>query len=125
MCKGSAMKIGTGIALALALAAASPAVAAGDDRFKAFWAGFAAAAAKDDVKALARMTVLSSEFGEDSTFAKLHADLLRPEARRCIAKAKPDYDAGSASYNVVCRQMLYVFTKAAGSWKFTSISPDD
>jgi len=114
-----------GLAVALAFAAATPAVAAPNDGFRAFWAAFAAAAAKDDVKALASMTVMSSEFGEDSTFAKLHADLLRPEARRCIAKAKPDYDAGSSSYNVVCRQMLYVFTKAAGGWKFTSISPDD
>jgi hypothetical protein len=119
------MKIGAGLALASAIAASSPAMAAADDGFKAFWAAFAAAAAKDDVKALARMTVLSPEFGEDSTFAKLHIDLLRPEARRCIAKAKPDYDAGSTSYNVVCRQMLYVFTQAAGGWKFTSISPDD
>jgi len=114
-----------GLALALAVATSVPAMAAPGDGFSAFWPKFAAAAARDDAKALASMTVLSSEFGEDSSFAKLHADLLRPEARRCLAKAKPDYDAGSTSYNVVCRQMIYVFTKAAGGWKFTSISPDD
>ena len=119
------MMVKAGLAVALAVAAAAPAVAAPNDGFKAFWTWFAAAAAKDDVKALAGMTVMSSEFGEDNTFAKLHADLLRPEARRCLVRAKPDYDAGSSSYTLVCRQMVYVFTKAAGGWKFTSISPDD
>ncbi len=119
------MAVRAGLALALALAAGAPAMAAPGDGFAAFWARFAAAAAKDDARALESMTVMSAEFGEDSTFAKLHADLLRPAARRCIAKAKPDFDTGSGSYGVVCRQMIYVFTKAAGGWKFTSISPDD
>ena len=116
-------------ALALAAAIAAPAMAAPADGFAAFWPTFAAAAAKDDTKALASMIVLGPGLGDDiTTFAKAHAAFLGPKARRCLAKAKLDRQVdpeGTLSYSAYCGQVIYGFTKSGGAWKLTDLSPDD
>jgi hypothetical protein len=85
------MKIGLSVTATLFLA--TSALAAPADGFAAFWPAFAAAAAKDDSKALASMTALGPGLGDNgSSFAKFHAANLGPAARRCLAKAKPAWD---------------------------------
>jgi len=115
--------------LALATAITAPAIAAPADGFASFWPTFAAAAAKDDTKALATMIVLGPGLGDNiATFAKAHAAYLGPEARRCLAKAKPDRQVdpeGTLSYSAYCGQVIYGFTKSGGAWKLTDLSPDD
>ena len=123
------MNVRVGITLAMAAAMAAPAMAAAPDGFAAFWPTFAAAAAKDDAKALQSMTLMSAEFGDDAgSFAKLHKDLLGSAKRACLAKAKPKRDVdpqGKLSYYAFCGHEIYIFTKETGGWKFSSISPDD
>jgi hypothetical protein len=116
-------------ALAAALVAlATPALAA-DDGFAAFWPAFAAAAAKDDQAALARMVALSDRLDQATplTFARFHADELGPAARRCLAKAKPkrDFGAGDVSYSAFCGEVIYGFSRSGGAWKLTDIGAND
>ena len=115
-------------ALAVVLWGATSALAA-DDGFAAFWQGFAAAVAKDDQAALAKMVVLSDRLGQATplTFAKFHADDLKPAARKCLAKAKPVRDVGSGqvSYSAFCGEVIYSFSRAGGAWKLTDIGAND
>ena len=108
------------------------AYAAKDDGFSAFWARFAAAVGKDDKAALAGMVTLSPALDDNDTpltFDKFHAADLRPAARRCLAKAKPDRSdqggGGAVLYSVLCGQVIYGFTKTGGVWRLTDLSPDD
>ena len=126
------MKRGLGAlaALVLAIGPALPARAA-DDGFAAFWKAFAAAVGKDDRTALAAMTTLSTALDDNDTpltFAKVHAILLQPKARNCLAKAKPlsqTDGTGARSYYVLCGQVIYGFSKTNGLWRWTDSSPDD
>lgn len=121
------MRIALGLAAGLCLAA--PASAAPADGFAAFWPAFAAAAAKDDAKALAAMTTLGPGLGDDGTsFAKFHARHLGPAARGCLAKAKPLRDVGpqgALSYSVFCGEVIYVFSKSAAGWRLTDLGAND
>lgn len=117
-------------ALAAALVALATPVVAADDGFAAFWPAFAAAAAKDDRAALARMVVLSDRLDQATplTFTKFHADDLGPAARRCLAKAKPKRDfggAGDVSYSAFCGEVIYGFSRSGGAWKLTDIGAND
>ena len=113
----------------MALALATPAMAARADGFAAFWTSFAAAAANDDAKALASMTVLGPGLGDNGgSFAKFHAASLGPAARRCLAKAKPARDIdpqGAVSYSAFCGEVIYVFSKVSGAWKLTDLGAND
>jgi hypothetical protein len=117
-------------ALVAAIGAVPPARAA-DDGFSAFWKTFAAAVAKDDRTALAAMTTLSAALDDNDTpltFAKVHAILFKPAARKCLAKAKPQREidgTGAVVYDVLCGQVIYGFSKTAGVWRLTDSSPDD
>jgi hypothetical protein len=117
-------------ALVLAVAAAAP-VRAADDGFAAFWSKFALAAGKDDKAALAAMTTLGPALENNDvpvTFAKVDAIFLGPAARRCLAKAKPQRDInglGAVEYDVLCRQVIYVFSKTGAAWSWTDTGPDD
>ena len=121
------MKVGLGLALSLVLA--MPALAAPPDGFAAFWPTFAAAAAKDDRKALASMVALGPSLGDSgASFAKFHAASLGPAARRCLAKAKPVRDVdprGAVTYSAFCGEVIYVFSKAGGGWKLTDLGAND
>ncbi len=123
------MRIQLGLTLALCLAATAPALATPTDGFAAFWPSFATAAAKDDSRALASMTVLGPGLGESGgSFARFHAASLKPAARRCLAKAKPVRDVdpqGAVSYSAFCGEVIYVFTKPAGAWKLTDLGAND
>ena len=123
------MKIGLGVMLAFGLATASPATATTADGFGVFWPAFQAAVAKDDAKALASMVALGPNLGDDgASFARFHAGELGPKVRRCLAKAKPDRDVdpqGDVNYSALCGQVIYGFTKSAGAWKLTDLSPND
>ena len=116
-------------ALAFGLALAAPAFAAPDDGFAAFWKVFAAAVAKDDAAALEKLTVLGPGLDQDDkTFAGFHAHVLDRKARRCLAAAKPKGDpngAGQMEYAAFCGQIIFGFSRTAGGWKLTDISPDD
>jgi hypothetical protein len=120
-----------GVALAMAFCAGAPVRAATDDGFAAFWKKFAAAAAKDDQAALASMTTLNPGLDDNDkplTFAKVHAALLGPAARKCLAKAKPDSEVdgnGDTEYGVFCGHTIYSFSKTAGVWSLTGSGPDD
>lgn len=123
-------KMFQGAALAtVVVATAAPAVGA-DDGFAAFWPTFAAAVAKDDQAALARMVVLSERVDQAAplTFAKFHADSLGPAARRCLAKAKPKRDVdetGQVTYDAFCGEVIYSFSRSGGAWKLTDIGAND
>jgi hypothetical protein len=123
------MKIRLMMAVALTLATAETAIAAPADGFAAFWPAFAAAAAKDDSKALASMTALGPGLGDNgSSFAKFHAANLGPAARRCLAKAKPARDVdpqGAVEYSALCGEVIYVFSKVGGAWKLTDLGAND
>jgi hypothetical protein len=126
------MKIGLGITATLFLATlflAPPGLAAPADGFAAFWPSFAAAAAKDDSKALASMTALGPGLGDNGgSFAKFHAANLGLAARRCLAKAKPVRDVdprGAVSYSAFCGEVIYVFSKVGGGWKLTDLGAND
>jgi len=117
-------------ALAAAFVALATPVVAADDGFAAFWPAFAAAAAKDDQAALARMVVLSDQLDQATplTFAKFHADDLGPAARRCLAKAKPKRDVdgtGQVTYDAFCGEVIYGFSRSGGAWKLTGIGAND
>jgi hypothetical protein len=124
------MKPGMLAALVVAIGAVEPAHAA-DDGFAAFWSKFAVAVAKDDRSALASMTTLGPGIDDNDTpltFAKVHALLLRPAARRCLAKAKPQSEVdgtGAVTYAVLCGQVIYVFSKTGAAWRWTDSGPDD
>jgi len=117
-------------ALVLAIGTGLPARAA-EDGFAAFWKRFSTAVGKDDKAALAAMTTLGPGLDNNDTpltFDKVHALLLRPAARRCLARAKPlrDVDGtGAVDYDVFCGQVIYVFSKTGGEWRWTDTSPDD
>jgi hypothetical protein len=117
-------------ALAAALGVSAPARAA-DDGFAAFWKAFSAAVGKDDKTALAAMTTLSPGLDDNDTpltFAKVHAALLGPAARKCLAKAKPRRDIdgnGDPEYGVFCGHTIYSFSKVGGAWSLTGSGPDD
>jgi hypothetical protein len=116
--------------LGLAMALASPAWTAPADGFREFWTAFTAAVAKDDQSALAKMVVLGPELdqAEPLTFARAHADLFGPAARRCLARAKPVHSpdgAGEPSYSAFCGQIIYGFYRRDGVWKLTDVGPDD
>jgi hypothetical protein len=117
-------------AAGLALALASSAWAAPADGFGEFWTAFAAAAAKDDQAALAKMVVLGPDLdsAQPLTFARVHADLFGPAARRCLANAKPVHSpdgVGEPSYSAFCGQIIYSFYRRGGAWKLTEVGPDD
>lgn len=116
-------------ALTAAIVALGTPVAAADDGFAAFWPAFAAAVAKDDQAALARMVVLSDRLDQATplTFARFHADDLGPAARRCLAKAKPkrDVGGGEVSYSAFCGELIYGFSRSGGAWKLTDIGAND
>ncbi|HXQ09838.1 MAG TPA: hypothetical protein VN805_02445 [Caulobacteraceae bacterium] len=124
------MKPGTLTALVIAIGAVEPAQAA-DDGFAAFWSKFAVAVAKDDKAALASMTTLGPGLDDNDTpltFGRVHALLLQPAARKCLAKGKPQSEvdgAGAVTYAVVCGQVIYVFSKTGAVWRWTDSSPDD
>jgi hypothetical protein len=117
-------------AIVLAIVATAPARAA-DDGFAAFWSKFAAAAGKDDKAALASMTTLSPALDNNDTpltFATVHAILLKPAARRCLAKAKPVSQVdgtGALTYSAFCGHVIYGFSRTRGVWRWTDSSPDD
>ena len=116
--------------LALAIALSSPVQAAPADGFHEFWTAFTAAVAKDDQAALAKMVVLGPELdqAEPLTFARAHADLFGPAARRCLARAKPVHSpdgVGEPSYSAFCGQIIYSFYRRDGAWKLTDVGPDD
>jgi hypothetical protein len=123
------MRIGLVMAVALTLATAGTAMAAPADGFAVFWPTFAAAAAKDDAKALASMVVLGTGFGDaGASFTKLHKAYLGPAARRCLVKAKPLRGVdpqGTVSYSAFCGEVIYSFSKVGGGWKLTDIGADD
>jgi len=115
--------------LTLCLAVTAPALAAPADGFAAFWPTFAAAAAKDDAKALASMIALGPGLGDNGgSFAKFHAANLGLASRRCLAKAKPlrDIDPqGGVSYSAFCGEVIYVFSKVGGVWRLTDLGAND
>jgi hypothetical protein len=119
----------TMLAVALTLATVETAMGAPADGFAVFWPSFAAAAAKDDTKALASMIVLGPALGDTgASFARFHATNLGPKARRCLAKAKPTRDVdpqGAVSYSAFCGEVIYSFSKVGGGWKLTDIGPND
>ncbi len=123
------MRIGLRLAAALCLAWTTAASATPADGFAAFWPPFAAAAGRDDAKALAAMIVLGPGLGDDGTsFAKFHVRHLGPAARRCLARAKPLRDVspqGAVSYSVFCGEVIYVFSKTAGGWQLTDLGAND
>jgi hypothetical protein len=125
------MKPGTLAALVIAIGAVVGPARAADDGFAAFWSKFAAAAAKDDKAALAAMTTLGPGIDDNDTpltFDKVHSLYLRPAARRCLAKAKPQSQVdgtGATTYAAFCGQVIYVFSKTASAWRWTDTSPDD
>jgi len=109
---------------------ASAAAAAPNDGFAAFYKTFAAAIAKDDQQALARMVVLSAALDDNDTpltFAKFHHADLGPAARRCLAKGGAERNDGSdvPSYFVTCGHTMYAFSKTPAGWRLTDLSPDD
>jgi hypothetical protein len=117
-------------ALAAGLVALATPAAAADDGFAAFWPTFAAAVAKDDQAALARMVVLSDRLDQATplSFARFHADDLGPAARRCLAKAKPKRDFGGngeTTYSAFCGEAIYGFSRSGGAWKLTDIGAND
>jgi hypothetical protein len=116
-------------AIALSLAVSSQALAAADNGFAAFWAKFAAAVAKDDGATLEKLTVLGPGLDEeDKTFAGFHAHVLDRKARNCLAVAKPKPEPGGGSdaeYSAFCGHLIFGFSRTAGGWKLTDISPDD
>jgi hypothetical protein len=121
-----------GLCVALATSALAPAaLAAGDDGFGAFWQGFSAAAAHDDVASLQTLVAVGSiedSDGKPMTFAQIQALYLKAAARRCLAKAHPVSGVdgtGAINYSAFCGQLVYVFTKTNGGWKLTDFSPDD
>jgi hypothetical protein len=121
------MKIGLGVTATLLLA--TSAMAAPADGFAAFWPTFAAAAAKDDAKALASMIVLGPALGDTgASFARFHATNLGPKARRCLAKAKPARGVdpqGTVSYSAFCGDVIYSFSKVGSGWKLTDLGAND
>jgi hypothetical protein len=125
-----AMKLRILAALVVAMGAVEPARAA-DDGFAGFWSKFAAAVAKDDKAALASLTTLGPGLDDNDTpltFEKVHSILLRPAARRCLARAKPQSEidgTGALTYAVLCGQVIYVFSKTDAVWRWTDASPDD
>ncbi|HEY5006794.1 MAG TPA: hypothetical protein VII42_02250 [Caulobacteraceae bacterium] len=118
-------------ALAVSIGASSPALAAANDGFAAFWKTFAAAAGKDDKAALATMVTLGPNLGDNGkayTFDQMHAAYLKPAERRCLAKAKPERTAdatGGAFYSTNCGDLIYVFNKTGAAWTLTDLSPND
>jgi len=115
--------------LAAGVLLAAPAFAAPDDGFGAFWKIFAAAAARDDGATLAKLTVMGPALdGEDKTFAAFHANVLNRKARACLATTKPKGnpdDSGQVEYAAFCGHLIFGFSKTAGGWTLTDISPDD
>ena len=115
--------------LAFGLAFAAPAIAAPDDGFAAFWAIFAAAVAKDDGASLEKLTAMGPGLdAQDQTFAGFRAHVLDRKARKCLAAAKPKGQVnglGQMEYAAFCGQIIFGFSRTAGGWKLTDISPDD
>ena len=117
-------------ALALALGAGGPAGAASDG-FAGFWKTFAAAVAKNDRGALAKLTALDAGLndgpGAPKTLDQYFAKFLTPKVRTCLAAAKPVRDAHDATvtYAAFCGQLIYTFETRAGAWRFTGIGADD
>jgi len=112
--------------LAVSLALGAPAFAAANDGFAAFWAIFAAAVAKDDGASLEKLTAMGPGLDqEDKTFAGFHAHVLDRKARKCLAVARPKREPDGAEYSAFCGQLIFGFSRTAGGWKLTDISPDD
>jgi hypothetical protein len=47
---------------------------------------------------------------------------------RRLARAKPLRDVngtGAVNYDVFCGQVIYVFSRTGGAWRWTDTSPDD
>jgi hypothetical protein len=122
-------RIRWGMTVAIALSLTTPALANPADGFAAFWSAFAAAATKDDTKALTSMVVIGPGLGDAGTsFAKLHREYLGRAARRCLVKAKPlrDVDGqGAVTYEAFCGQIIYVFSKPGDTWKLTDLGSND
>jgi hypothetical protein len=116
-------------AATLLLMSSAPAQSAPADGFATFWPTFVAAVAKDDKTALASMTQLGPDLGDDgASFVKFHAGHLGPVVRRCLVKAKPVRAVdpqGGLSYSAFCGEVIYGFSKPAGAWKLTDLGPDD
>ena len=121
----------TGFAILLSLSIAGPAFGA-DDGFKAFWAKFAAAVDKGDVKAMADMVKFPQRLGKTdvtaANFASRWKEVLPPRDRKCLAKTKPvaDKDAdGKPNYAANCNDTIYVFSKTGDQWLLSDIGPND
>jgi hypothetical protein len=123
------MRIRWRVTMAIALALTTPALAKPADGFAVFWSAFAAAASKDDARALASMVVIGPGLGDAGTsFAKLHREYLGPVARRCLVSAKPlrEVDGqGAVTYEAFCGQIIYVFSKPGDAWKLTDLGSND
>jgi hypothetical protein len=112
--------------LALSLALGAPAFAAANDGFAGFWAIFAAAVARDDGAMLEKLTVMGPSLDQqDKTFAGFHAHVLDRKARKCLAVARPKIEPNGGEYSAFCGQIIFGFSRTAGGWKLTDISPDD
>jgi hypothetical protein len=112
--------------LALSLALGAPAVAARDDGIAAFWAIFAAAIARDDGTTLEKLTLMGPGLDQQAkSFAGFHAHVLDRKARKCLAVARPKREPDGAEYSAFCGQLIFGFSRTAGGWKLTDISPDD
>lgn len=95
--------------------------------FQTFWKAFSMAAARDDRAALQAMTKFPFVFDdaprEAGDFNKIYKVLFDSKARACLAKALPRKDRDS--YDAFCGEVIYVFSKEGGAWRFSDFSPND
>lgn len=120
----------TALAAAFWAAALSPAAAAANDGFAAFWQAFTTALVKDDQATLSGMVALSDRLDEATplTFARFHRDHLGPATRKCLAKDKPISSVdglGQLTYTAFCGELNYSFYRVGGAWKLTDIGAND
>lgn len=100
------------------------------ETFASFWREFTSAIAKNDKESVASLTQLPFYFNDKDQdragFVKIYNQIFTRSIRRCMARAKPMRDANDKnSYDVFCGEVIFVFGKADGKFKFLSFGPND
>ena len=100
------------------------------ETFASFWKEFTAALAKNDKDAVASLTQLPFYFDnkdqDRAGFLKIYNQVFTRSIRRCMATAKPHRDPSQKdSYDVYCGELIFVFGKVGGKFRFLSYGPND
>jgi hypothetical protein len=95
--------------------------------FAEFWIQFKAAVVKGNKADIAGMTKFpfADKLQTKADFVKQCDQLFSAKVRRCFRSAQPVKADNRDSYSVFCGEIIFVFEKANGEYKFTDLGVND